>query len=96
MNAEVEIMGLMWNRGYLRTHPGMAHALYSGEFEGLEFRPIDREIQPGDTYLAERSPAVGIQLLTCDYVDPRGWVRPVEKAYPYDTGECVPIEFTNL
>ena len=46
-------------------------------------------IQPGDTYLAERN--TGPKLLTCEAVNERGWIRPVEMEYSYDTWECIKV-----
>lgn len=67
--------------------------LASGEFEGVPFKVTGsgKDVEPGDTYLAERN--VGVKLLTCKLNDLNiGCIFPEEKAYPYDACECVRIE----
>jgi hypothetical protein len=63
-------------------------------FEGVELRYAGewRDLQSGDTYVAERNQ--GPKLLTVHHVDYHdvGAVFPVENAYPYDLGECVKVE----
>lgn len=47
-------------------------------------------IQPGDLYLAERNS--GPHLLTCYKAnEEEGWIVPVERAYCFDTNECIKI-----
>jgi len=78
---------------YLAAHPGVALALKTGLIEGVSFVVTGggRDIEPGDTYIAERNS--GLKLLTCrDRNDEGGWINPVEIAYPYDTHECIRIE----
>ena len=70
------------------------------EFEGCKLRHIGewRDLEPGDTYAAERN--VGPQLLTVRKVlealgpnnEYAGAVFPVESAYVYDLHECVKVE----
>ena len=76
---------------FLSAHPGVREAVATGLIEGVPFRLLGGEIAPGDTYIAERN--VGLRLLTCkENNHERGWIVPVENAYPYDTGECIKIE----
>lgn len=76
---------------FLSAHPGIKEALEKGEIEGVPFRLLEGDIEPGDTYIAERN--VGLRLLTCASNNREGgWINPVEMAYPYDTGECIKIE----
>lgn len=87
----VSLMGKSWYYGFLNRHQGIAEALETGLVEGVPFKLIlDRGIRVGDTYLAERN--AGLKLLTAAGIDPEGWVYPVEIAYCYDCGECIPIE----
>lgn len=75
------------------TLVNLKRVLDEGVFEGVPFRTTGTgyEIEPGDTYLAERN--VGVKLLTCKENNRKdGWIVPVEPAYPYDTHECVRIE----
>jgi len=61
------------------------------EIEGVRFRAIEGEIQPGDWYVAERN--TGPHLLTCRENDKENrWIVPVEEKYSFDTGECVRVE----
>lgn len=50
---------------------------------------VSDPIEPGDMYLAGRN--TGIKLLTCRTVDPRGWIGPTTRDYPFDTWECVKV-----
>jgi hypothetical protein len=78
---------------YLRTHKGVSEALTSGLIEGVPFKVTGpgEDIQPGDTYIAERNE--GLKLLTCKHNNVKDyWIEPVENAYSYDTGECFRIE----
>lgn len=60
------------------------------EFEGMTFDKVEGELQPGDTYLAERNQ--GPKLLTVRNVDHNlRCVFPKEAAYPYDFGECIKV-----
>lgn len=89
----VDLMGKTWSSAFLAWHPGIKSALETGLIEGVPFKLIlDRGIQGGDTYLAERND--GYKLLTAAFIDERGWVVPVERAYCYDTGDCIPIELS--
>ncbi len=75
-------------------------AVDAGVFEGVRFKVLDRPIPAGDTYLAARN--TGPHLLTAGQVVPYpteenglmygGWVVPLEWAYAFDLGECVPIK----
>src|SRR4051794_32512928 len=85
--------GFYFNTLYIQTHKGVRDALESGKIEGVSFKVTGHgtDIQPGDTYIAERSD--GLKLLTCKKNDwDNGWITPVEMAYSYDTGECIRIE----
>jgi len=76
---------------FLGRHPGFKQALETGEIEGVPFKILDGDIEPGDTYIAERN--VGLKVLTCRKNNREmGWIEPVEPAYSYDTGECLRIE----
>ena len=70
------------------------NALFRGEtveLEGVKFAMDgDGEVFEGDIYIAERN--TGPKLLTAKEVDYRGWIVPVEKAYPYDIIECVKVK----
>jgi hypothetical protein len=92
----------------MRTYAtiGALRAGETVELEGVLFRQRDGAIEPGDFYVAERNTPA--QLLTArEFVIWNGpdlpvsetptsegssWVQPVERAYPYDTGECVRVE----
>jgi len=87
----VELMGLSWSEPFLRAHPGIKQALEAGEIEGVKFRFVGGEIEPGDTYIAERN--AGLKLLTCrENVHEKSFIIPMETAYAYDTWECFKIE----
>lgn len=63
------------------------------EFEGVKLCMVGeaRDMQPGDTYVAERNQ--GPRLLTVLEVNlDKGWILSREGAYPYDLGECVQVE----
>lgn len=65
-------------------------------FEGVRLKMTKEgtELEPGDTYVAERNQ--GPRLLTVrENNRTRGWVMPVENAYPYDTHECVGVEIVD-
>lgn len=92
LSQTVNLMGEEFNINYLRSHQGVHAALVSGEVEGVPFRIVDGEIEPGDTYIAERR--TGIKLLTClRNIKEGGYIVPQELAYVYDTYECIKIEF---
>lgn len=75
---------------FLSAHPGIKQAVSTGKIEGIPFEILDKKLEPGDTYIAERN--AGLKLLTCRENDEvNGWIVPVELAYVYDTGECIPI-----
>lgn len=59
------------------------------EYEGLTFIVASEKIKQGDLYLAERN--TGIKLLTCEEVNPSGWIVPKEKDYCYDVPECIKV-----
>ena len=87
----VKLMDHHFHPYFLNAHPGLKAALESGEIEDVPFRLLPGDIEPGDTYIAERN--VGLQLLTCKSNNRKGgWINPVEVAYSYDTGECIKIE----
>lgn len=74
----------------------LRRAIEAGEFEGVPFKVTGEgsDIEPGDTYLAERNS--GVKLLTCkEHNRVKNWIVPVEDAYLFDTWECVRIEFAN-
>lgn len=78
--------------GWLAYRPGIHAALEAGLIEGVRFRVVGMgaDLEPGDTYIAERNS--GMKLLTCrDHDRENGWVFPVERAYAFNTGECVKI-----
>ena len=80
-----------------KTDPEYKKALRAGEIveiEGLKFRMIPGDLQPGDTYIAERN--TGPKLLTVKTVNPRGWIQSQESAYSFDTWECVKIEWVEV
>jgi hypothetical protein len=62
------------------------------EVDGKKYKKIDKELDPGDTYIAERN--VGPQVGVVSFVDPRGWVVDSNSSalYPYDTHECRVVE----
>lgn len=70
--------------------------LHDRMFEGVPIRPLNRELDVGDTYLAARN--TGPHLLTAKKIvtEPNslagGFVIPEENAYAFDVAECVPIE----
>lgn len=81
-----------FHQGWLAYRPGIHAALEAGQIEGVRFRVLGMgsDIEPGDTYIAERHS--GMKLLTCrDHDRENGWVFPVERAYAFNTGECVKI-----
>lgn len=68
----------------------LALILEAGQFEGITFEVLDRPIVDGDTYFACRNTSP--RLLTARKVDQDNlWVLPVENAYAFDLGECIPI-----
>ena len=76
-----------------RPYPTL-RALLSGltvDIEGVSFRAVEGEIEPGDVYIAERNgPPVP---LTCRYVNEQErWIVPAEMAYLYDIRECIKVE----
>jgi len=76
------------------TGINLRRAIDAGEFKGLAFEVAGEglDIEPGDTYLAERNS--GVKLLTCkEHNRAKNWIVPVEDAYLFDTWECVRIEF---
>lgn len=76
------------------SQTNLLRAIEDGEFEGIPFKVTGsgEDINPGDTYLAERNS--GVRLLTCKENDLRKkWIVPEENAYLFDTWECVRIEF---
>lgn len=65
----------------------------SASFEGVVLKYVGEasDLEPGDTYAAERNQ--GPKLLTVRRVDREiGCVFPVEMAYPYDLRECAKVE----
>ena len=80
------------NPGFFARRPGLKAALEAGEFEGIPFSvSSDQELRPGDTYLAERN--TGPHLLTCrENVKDGPWIHAAERAYSYNTGECIKID----
>lgn len=66
------------------------------DIEGLKFKMIDGELQPGDLYIAERN--TGPHLLTVRKVvheETTGQamhVNPTTMDYPFDIEECVKVE----
>jgi hypothetical protein len=78
---------------YVNAHKGIKQVLESGEFEGVPFKVTGKgtDIQVGDTYIAERG-KTGVKLLTCKKNYSLGWIEPIERAYSFDTNECIRIE----
>lgn len=54
------------------------------------FEVLDGVPQKGESYIAGRNTEP--QLLTCEEVHERGWIRSIENAYPYDIQECVRVK----
>ena len=68
-------------------------ALRAGEtidFEGVPVRMAEGNLQPGDTYIAERN--TGPHLLTVKRIQ-MAVVFPKEQAYCFDHWECVKVTF---
>lgn len=77
----------------MSRHPGYVaiHALKANQIvdlEGLLFRKIEGEIEPGDTYIAARNT---VDVFTCRFRD-IGAVFPEGRGYPFDDHECVRVE----
>lgn len=91
-NKDVHIIhGHKYNVHYLNKHLEMAAVLEAQEFEGVSFTVLDKELEPGDSYLAQRN--TGVKLLTVKKnVKDLAFIVPVEMSYSYDTGECIPIQ----
>lgn len=93
----IDFDGILINDLYLRSHKEMKEILESRLFEGLPFvvTGYGSDLEPGESYLAQRR-NISVVLLTCkENNKERGWIFPQEKlGYPYDTGECIRIKFT--
>lgn len=63
------------------------------EIEGHRVRKLDRSLQVGDIYIAQRNikPQLGIVAA----IDPTGCVISLTRIYSYDISECVPVEFVD-
>lgn len=63
---------------------------------GLVLRRLNKELEPGDDYIAERN--TGPRLLTVRHNNTeRRWIEPEERlAYAYDTVECIPVEWVGI
>lgn len=75
------------------SRANLHRAIDQGEFEGVPFKVTGKreDIEPGDTYLAERNS--GVKLFTCkSHNRDENWIVPVEDGYLYDTWECVRIK----
>jgi hypothetical protein len=73
--------------------------LLAGEqliIDGLAVSAVDdadgSDIKPGDRYVGERN---SCRLLTCKFLA-HSAVFPVERGYPYDEWECVPVTVHGL
>lgn len=76
---------------YYPTHPENRQEITEKAMQLEATMLWDEEIKPGDKYLAARN--VGAQLLTCKENDRvNRWIVPEEKAYLYDTNECVKVK----
>ncbi len=77
----------------MRTHPSLRKTFHVGDsmtIDGVKVTRIDGDFQPGDLYVAQRN--TGPHLLTVNYIDPSGWIAPVEwNQYCYDLHECVRV-----
>ncbi len=59
------------------------------DLDGIKLKKIDRELKPGDLYVAERN--TGPKLLTVQEIANNA-VFPTCNGYAFDIGECVAVE----